>query len=285
MLSLDQLDRLYKTNREVFDKAKDKYPIQALAYSLANNLNIEGIKFDLGDTDSCSEVVNMLAHEEGVTIPESLLKKVGKVYPGEFTNYVIDSIVDHLPLANNIISYIVSDYEVCKEVAMEREDFIPYLPAPILKRMIEMGDRDFAEEFIITSMGEEKDIVQLVGEDYAKKVVENISNAIPSSQVVFKNMMENRNMVKRITPIYYPIFDTVLARVKYHKEDAWLWGILTDMIDLRFTIPKYIWNSLDDNWKRELKNHYDDSMKGDILYKGYKLHESFKQYFKGKHIC
>jgi hypothetical protein len=284
MISLDQLDRLYKTNKEVFDKAKEKYPAQVLAYSLAHNLNLQGIKFNLGDTDSCLEVVNTLAHEEGVTIPESLLKKVGGMYSGEFTNYVVDSIVDHLPLANNIIPFIVSDYGICRDVAMEREDFIPYLPVPILKKMIEMGDRDFAEEFIITSMGEEKDIVELVGEDYAKKVIENISNAVPSSQVVFKNMMENRNMVRRITPIYYPIFDTVLARVKYHKEDSWLWGILTDMIDVRFTIPKYIWDSLNDTWKNELHNHYDDSMRGEILHMGNKLHESFKDFFKKKHL-
>lgn len=59
MISLDQLDRLYKTNQEVFEKASEKYPLEVAAYKISNNLG--EINLTTLDAEDCSKIIKMLA--------------------------------------------------------------------------------------------------------------------------------------------------------------------------------------------------------------------------------
>jgi hypothetical protein len=279
MISLDQLDRLYKTNQEVFEKASEKYPLEVAAYKISNNLG--EINLTTLDAEDCSKIIKMLAFDEDANIPIELLNKLGRIFPGEFGSLLQKSMVENLPLSDNVLKYIANNKHVCTQAINYIIANSWYkLPHLIIKAAIEKWSGiDFCSNVIYYCLEAERDPVEVLGDKLAREAIEKVAlDYNVSSRMIIKNILLNERFARNFKECYYPLFDNKVNAFLNDKT-GWFYGVLYNMVKRHIPIPPFIWNQIDDKTKKNLK--YEMKNSGDYIDGLYdSLTESFKEFFK-----
>jgi hypothetical protein len=277
MLSQDQIDRLYKTNKEIFQKASEKYPAEVTAYKIANNL--EEINFAKLDPEDCGKIIKILAFEEGVNIPIGLLNRLNNTFPGELGFLVHKSIKENLPLSNTIIQFIANNKNACVQTVNRITANSWYkMPLVIIKSAIENYGIEFCSNLIYYCLDAGVDPSESFGDEMAKEAIEMVALDHRESKMIIKNILLYEKTARNFKECYYPLFDNKVNSFLNDKS-GWFYNVLYNMVKRHIPIPPFIWNQIDDDTKRTLK--YEMKKSGDKINHLYdSLSESFKEFFK-----
>jgi hypothetical protein len=295
MLNPYQIDLMVRkgSSQEVMDKIKKDYPESYIVYCITHNYDQEYVKNLIKKIEmfpiNWEVVFKQLAHySEDVRIPFEILEYMGEWY-GEYTEVVVDSVVDKLPLARDVIDYLVNHHEILSKVVFEREEFIPQLPLPLIKAMLNMGLEDsftaddiaFAYRLLVECFSEELNMVKYYGEDVVNQAIKIIisepNHARDVIEKIFLHYSHYENI--EIKEIYKPIYEPIFKKAAQEFRIDGLWGFANTCAENGITIPKAIWQKIkttNPEWMRSLEKTGHKNAKFPVP----PYQESFKQYFK-----